>query len=446
MGAFLAELASFGIGTATQLIPFQGNLSTAVQHWSNARWPNSFMDIDTLWEAQLRGILGYKEFLDLAGQLGFDANQIEYYKVARETVEDLSSGVTLDLEKRLSPELKEKILKQNDIKDDVYQTYLKAHQWWPSVADMMRFNNQDIFSDKTAERYSLDSYFDDKIKESFAKTGVPEEWIKYVWRSSWRYPSYYEGKYMYDWSRAHPNQDAETNPDGLTFNINDFKYLMRVSNYPEYFQKLYSKILSTPLSYRQIAELYQHEIISAEEMPKWLKWAGYNDEQIGVLVKLFEVMYAPEGKRTAKTYTLSVIEALYEHGKLSKDEFEAHLQDLGYTKAAVEIYTDYIDLKQDLEAEKELISETKSEYKSNMINDTTASQRLINGGVDLGYANALITQWKAIYKRKPKAIPLGDLKKMVQGKIINMSDFGEQMELNGYNSQQIGWYKKLFGF
>lgn len=446
MFEFLAQLASFGIGSATQLIPFQGNLSKSVQYWSNARWPNSLMDIDTLFEAQLRGILSYNDFVLFAEELGFDANQIEYYKTARKNIVDISTGLTLDLEKRLDPELKSKMLSQNDVSEDVYSKYFEAHQWWPSTADMIQFNNQDIFSDETAQRYSLDSYFTDKVAQSFRTTGVPEEWLKYVWRSSWRYPGYYEGKYMYDWSRAHPEQNGTTNPDGLTFKLDDFKYLMRVSNFPEYFQKLYTKILANPLSYRQIAELYKYEIISEKEMPRWLAWAGYDEEQIEALVKLFNIMYAPEGKKRSKSYTLSVIEQLYEHGKLSKDEFESNMIELGYTKPAIGVYTEYLDLKHHLEVEKEFIKVTKEDYRKGFIDLESASSRLLSNGVAIGYANSLIEEWRAEYTPKRKAIPLADLKKMVESKIIDMKGFAEQMKLIGYSKEQIVWYEKLFGF
>jgi hypothetical protein len=318
MWEILTSILGFGFGSGTLPIPLVNNLQQAVNQLSNLIWPNALLDLNTLYIAKLRGALNDEEFRFIARESGYDDYQIDAFIRAQEVIPDLQTALTLDLRNDIDLNELEDIIKWNDVDRQTYDIIKRANQWWPSPMTMQDWLNRDIFNEETVKKYALDSYYNDDptIHDRFAETGVPEKWNKYIWYSSWNYPSYYEGKYMYDWWRAHPETNSELNPEHLRFDLSDFEYLMRVSNYPVYFQKLYTKILSNPLSYRQIAELYHYEIINVEEMKRLLAWAGYNDEQITLLVKLFSVMYAPEGHKTAKNYTLSVIEQLYLHNKI----------------------------------------------------------------------------------------------------------------------------------
>ena len=447
MWEILAGILGFGFGSGTFPIPLAGNLQNEVEYYSNLLWPNTLLDLNTLYIAKLRGAITDDDFILYALEMGYNAKQIYAYMTAQKQIIDIATAVRLDLTKQINPDDIPDILAQNDIDQDVYDKIVKASQWWPSPMTMQDWLNKDIFNPETVKKYALDSYYnDDKtIHDRFAETGVPEKWNKYIWYASWNYPGYYEGKYMYDWWRAHPDNDPKLNPDRLKFDLSDFEYLMRVSNYPVYFQKLYTKILSNPLTYREIAELYHYEIIDEKEMKRLLAWSGYNDEQIDLLVKLFKVMYAPEGHKTAKSYTMSVIEQLYIHNKISRNDFENYMKELGYTDEAVKLYTQYIDLKLELEQEKETITEIEYQLKEHEITQEEALNKLINAGVDRDYAKYLTTIWNARYTHRHKAFPLTDLIKLASVKAVSEEDFVEELKADGYNNKQIEWLKIMAG-
>jgi len=448
MWEILKAIFGFGFGSGTLPIPLVSNLDNEVEYYSNAIWPNTLLDLNTLYTAKLRGALTEDEFEWIVRQLGYDAKEIEYYEAAQKAVVDVQTAIQLDLQKRLTSDIKTAALSKNDVPENVYDVIKQANEWWPSPSLMQEWLNRDIFNPETVKKYSLDSYWTDggDIDQKFEETGVPQEWRKALWLASWNYPSFYEGKYMYDWWRAHPDTDTKLNPDHLKFDLSDFMYLMRVSNYPEYFQKLYAKILANPLTYHELGEMYHYGIIDESEIDRYLKWAGYDDEEVEKMHQLFLNMYAPDGKKKSKTYTLSVIAELYEHGKLHKTDFEKYMKELGYTSEAVKIYTEYLDLKKELAQEKQTITEIEYEVKNHELTTENAYQKLIKNGVQQGYAAYLTDVWQLRYSKRHKAFPLSDLMKLAELKAISEDDFAEELKLDGYSEKQITWFKIMAGY
>jgi hypothetical protein len=122
------------------------------------------------------------------------------------------------------------------------------------------------------------------------------------------------------------------------------------------------------------------------------------------------------------------------------------MKQLGYTDEAVNLYTQYIDLKTEIENEKLTIKEIEYQVKGSEIDIDTALQKLNEAGVDNEYAKYLVALWSTRYKHRHKAFPLSDLIKLAELHAINESDFVEELKLDGYSDKQIEWLKIMGGY
>lgn len=188
-------------------------------------------------------------------------------------------------------------------------------------SDVVRFLVRDVFDPDAVRRGDLMADFDAKYNErAFREAGVSRELAGYYWAAHWQLPSPTQGYEM-----LHRVQD---------FTQDDLRALLKAADYaPGYVDKLIAISYNTP-GRIDIRRMYETGIISAEDLPRYYGYLGYNPEHSEILsrfaLRLKEIAdESKAGRKYGRIATELVRSVLV--GTLSPDGLRSALESLGFT-------------------------------------------------------------------------------------------------------------------
>lgn len=445
LGGFLGG----GLGSLLSFIPGVQPLFNWLNQVNNSFFPTSQFSPQDYFEMWVMQAITDKDYYDNMARLGYGQGAAYHYALSKQQSLDLFTYINLDVSDRFNlpdiqgglhnPSVLNWIWHTLDIDQDVYNLYKQSRMYMPSVNELNNMYIYNAFDDDIAQRYGLDSLLDENAYANYAKVGVSRYWTKMLWRSTWSYPSFYEAKYMYDYSRAHPDQQPQ-------FTLDDFKYLMQAKNLPPYFQYYYTTILNTPLTISEISRMYADEAIDENDLVKLLKWEGRSDEQIDYLVKWIKIAYAPQSARGVKHYTESMTTDLYMNHIIDKNTFEQYLKDLKYDSESIQVIENYIDLKETLADRSALKADVLEQYKVGAITEEEAMQILQEGGFTQKQAKYIMDKAMLVKVSPHKKLTLSELTKLAQAKLIPLETYKSYLKDIGYSDSDISLLEKLYGF
>ena len=338
-------------------------------------------------------------------------------------------------------------LNASSIKLEDFKKALAASAWHPSPSDITRWTIFHAYDDAAIKRYNLDEGLSDELLTRYRKAGMIDEYATREWYATWRYPSFYEARYLLwltnyvdvlegsteDYAKKiigkHPRDKAGKL---IKYTEDDFRDTMRLNNYPSYFQQLLSQIAYTPISRREIQELYKAGTIGIDEMRARFLRLGYSEVDADRLVEWSKVQYAPEDEAQSKEYTRGLIDNLYKYNRITGDQYDDYMSKLGYSKDATSLYHMYIDFQRELENYKKLIKETENYYRAGIISTQQAYSKLTSAGVDPNDAQMYVDQWKKYITVIHKKLTLTELFKMYTAGVLDTAQklYDKIRELN----------------
>ena len=441
-----------GLGALINMVPGLSQFMTWSEQEINTVFPVALMspaDYLNMWRTDM---LTDAEYYTNMGKLGYNKTLAYRYANSQQTLLDLRTYLKLDflgylnnntiLNQSITPARWRQIRDALQIGEDVYALYKQSAMYYPSVSELNQMYITDAFSDETAKRYNLDELLDDSVYKRYAKLGLDQDWTRYMWRSTWNYPSFYEAKYMYDYSKAHAQELGASG-----FYDDDFDYLMRTKNYPSYFRKLYKYILNTPITIAEISRMYEEGIITTDDqLRKLLLWEGRSDEQVSLLIPFIKKTYSPANARGMKHYTESMITELYMNGMISDAQFEQYLTELKYDNDSINVIKNYVKLKEILAQRSALKGDVLERYKTNKIDESTAKSLLLAGGFTQQQAQYIIDKEKVVLTAPHKKLSVSELTKMAGAKLITIEEYNNYLKAIGYSEEDINLLDRFYGF
>jgi len=344
------------------------------------------------------------------------------------------------------------IRRQNNIPTELAEVYAKLNRWYPSLSDLNIWLMRSVYNDEVARRYSLDEDLPNtdvagmgRGYEPYYKLGLDHEFAKYEWRATWKMPSFYEARYMYNWYLGNKDTNEVRMNQKLHFDENAFDYAMKVANWPPYFRRLLHKITSLPPTRVMIQRFYQAQIIKDNDLPALFDWAGYHGKINDLLVEFTKKVYSTGHKKTIKQATASVLQKLYTNGKISKTDYETHMKTLGYTPETLKLYEAYIAINEKLQYEKIAMGYIKAAYMRDELTDSNAMQAMLRVGVSNNIANEELLKWKTMKIKKRKYLSFSELVKMYDKKIMSGYEVYEYVRTLGYDETDAKRLCKLKG-
>jgi len=449
MGAFLGGLIGGSIGGLLSFIPGVQPLLQYLDQTNNAFFPVNLLQPSDYYNMLRTDFISMSDYYNYMAKLGYDKQTAYNYAASQQTQVGLNTLISLDISNRLSlpdvqsnppdPQTVQWIKDMIDANPVVYNFYKQAAMYLPSITDLNNFYITNAFDDTVAQRYNFDEDLTEDVYRNYGNLGVNRYWTKALWRSTWNYPSFYEAKYMYDYSRAHP-----TDQNGFT--IDDFNNLMKAKNYSSYFSNLYSKILNTPLTISEISRMWEAGTITEDDLTKLLKWEGRSDEQIAYLVPWIKTAYGQTNGRGMKHYTESMITELYQNGLITENDWTQYMQDLKYDDESIKIIKSYIALKEILSQRASLKADIIERYKTNQVTYDDAMTALTNGGFTQTQAQYILDKEKVVKDTPHKKLSVTDLTRLAGAKLITMEEYTSYLADIGYSQSDIQLLQKLYGF
>jgi len=354
----------------------------------------------------------------------------------------------------------------------------------PGPGDLVRMGLREAWDDSVAARWGYDADFPQPFAEWMEKQGFSADWSKRYWRAHWALPSVGQGFEM-----LHRDIISE----------GDLKELLRISDIPERWRdhlvdvayKNFSRVdvrrmeklgildeadvlrsyldlgynaekaanmTAFTIAYNadskegQAAEYrdltrtivtsaFQKGLLTEAEATTRLLEIGYENEDVELLLSLAtwqkEVADAPEFEKEYKADVKSIIERGYSRRVIGKNDAKEGLLSLGYEGEEAEYLLTSIDFWYSMEVLNAQIKETGDAYVSRGLNRGDVMTQLGALGIPTEMVNQSLAAWDIERNTRSRRLSEAQYRKCLQGGIINMGEYVENLRGVGYTDYDI---------
>ena len=354
----------------------------------------------------------------------------------------------------------------------------------PGPGDLVRFGVREAWDDSVAARWGYDADFPAPFAEWMEKQGFSREWAQRYWRAHWVLPSVGQGFEM-----LHREIISE----------GDLKELLRISDIPERWRDHLVDVAYHPYTRVDVRRMHKLGILSEDDVLRAYKDLGYDGEkaanmtaftlaynvdskegqaaeyrdltrtivtsafQKGLLTeaeattRLLEIGYenedvelllslatwqkevadAPEFEKEYKADVKSIIERGYSRRVIGKNDAKEGLLSLGYEGEEAEYLLTSIDFWYSMEVLNAQIKETGDAYVSRGLNRGDVMTQLGALGIPTEMVNQSLAAWDIERNTRSRRLSEAQYRKCLQGGIINMGEYVENLRGVGYTDYDI---------
>lgn len=363
----------------------------------------------------------------------------------------------------------------------------QTYQNIPSIPDLVRFMVRDVYDESLVKEFGLDSEYElikDKFESDIRKQGVSPEYAKYYYRANWQYAS--------------PTQAYEMLHRGLLTTDQLFN-LLKSEDYPPFWRDRLMQLSYSPYTRVDLRRLYKSGVIDEETVNREYHWLGYDDEHADKLTEWTVKAYAKEDETVLGSLSLSVLTKAYFNGLISGERYRSDLSAMGYGAEEIDIIVKLSDLSNNADTQGDVtkdnrariirslssafiqgllpenyvssfflnigytpdkindeiqwlkyertlleqvekVSGIEKQYKSYVIDDNQARDRLIAQGYALQEANSILFLWKAVREDREREPTMNQVQGWLKKGIIDSNKFTSILKGMGYPDEYIGYY------
>lgn len=301
---------------------------------------------------------------------------------------------------------------------------IKSWSVLPGPQDVIRYAVREAFSDQQSADLGLDERYPGELTEWGKKIGMPEQVLKYEWRSHWELMPL--------------NMAFDALHRGLLTD-DDITNLLIAHDYSPRWHEALKGIAYNIVTRVDARRLYEKGIWDDAKLLAWYKKAGYTDDDAHDMTAWSKLEYGQQDKEAS----LGTILDGYQNGIIPRSDAERLIKSLGYTDDRVAWLLNLSDYKDAADSRRQIISGVKKLYVDGQIDQLEVRQRLGLEGVDAQYIEALLLNWNAEIVTNEKIPTKGDVDRFFRSKIYDESQYKEALKKIGYNETDISAYVKL---
>lgn len=227
--------------------------------------------------------------------------------------------------------------------DKIKQTYFRI----PPIPDLIRFAVREAYDENLAHQLQLDSGYDiiqERFEKDLRQNGLEPEYGRYYWRSHWDLPS--------------PTQGYEMLHRGV-INTDELRRLLKVSDYsPEWIDKL-MEISYAPYTRVDIRRMHKENILSYDDVIKAYKDIGYNDERAKNLADFTVALNTTSTDEINKDLTTSQVLKAFTNNIIDDSSKNTLLRNIGYNDAEINVLTRIYELNLQSEQRQDITIDNK---------------------------------------------------------------------------------------
>lgn len=322
------------------------------------------------------------------------------------------------------------LLTETDRQDFIYAT-----EQLPSPSDLVRYMTRDAGDEETVELFGYDDEFEtkytDKIKEWAARSNIPEERMKYEWRSHWKIPSNSELYAMLHRLRPEKNLvDDEGRP--LAVEYEQVLQALQINDVaPRFAQRLVELSYRVP-GVRQIAKAYETGAIDLEQAKGLYQDNGYDKDNAEILINYMRVDSAERRAKAQGLITPSEMEKAFREGAVGRDQFVQALTDANIPMDVAVNRVNAAELRNQIADIKVRITNIRRSYLRGAIDSQQYLNKLITAGVDQPRATAIVDRDRDVLASKNKAVSLAQNCKLVGQGYLSLAEYRQRALNLGY--------------
>lgn len=315
-------------------------------------------------------------------------------------------------------------MREQGFTDDRTQELLKLAYGVPPISDILYMLAREAFEEDQVRKMGLDDEYPTAAIPFAKANGLSEEWLKRYWRAHWEQPSLGQ---MYE--MLHRRLITE----------DELYQFMRVVEIPPYWRDKLMAISYNTYTRVDTRRMYGTGVLDAQGVYDAYRDEGYNHEKALKMTE-FTIRYESEAE---KDLTRSQIEQAYKLGMISSSDASELFKGMGYSGREAEFMISAVDYKAELDLVDERVKVVEDRYTANLIDDTTARDRLGQLGLQGDSIEHFLEKWEVKRFKARKKLTKTDLDKMVLAGVVSPDEYIEEMLILGYSEKYVNWYLQL---
>lgn len=434
--------ALIGIAEALQE-PFQ----TYVRQLSFNAQPTREADTSALVEAATRELIDEPRYLKGMAQNGFNTDIAGWMLQSRQTILDPTTAALAMFRGNLSrtafetelahsginPEransiaiAAQKLMVEDDLRSAFLRGIITAQQhdetlqgygyteataqlmrqlyfFIPPVSDLIHFGIRNVFSPDLVARFNLIGDYPQAFEDAAKQQGISQEWAQKYWESHWVVPGRAEIFAMYQRTIDKPlddHADRITLLDGTEvyniIGIDTVNYALKDVDTPPFWRDKVTQVAYRPITRVDIRRLHKVGLLSKAQVQRAYLDLGYSPAHALLEADFTEILNSTTSKTQTQTMVTGIqkeVIRLYVADKLSLDQVESTLTDLGFTKPEIDVFVAEANLIHQSQQITAIENGVGRLYSAGLITDQDAITRLQNAGVPVDAQTALFDKW-----------------------------------------------------
>lgn len=366
-----------------------------------------------------------------------------YAKIANSGRTKLSNDQLIQLRRRniIDDQTTNKLMRGNGVIDDQEQLWMyKATEAMPSVSDIVRFMVRDADDNEVAKRYGTDDALSTKYGaqlQSWAKgQGITDDVMKYYWRSHWEIPS---NTALFEMlHRLRPNRTGQGLSGGITVSQQDIKDALVVNDVLPFWAERLMEISYKPLTRTDAQRAYFIDALSENELKDSYLDLGYNEDNADRLVRFTNQLKSKRKQTTGGTEKATSVIKYYKSWLIGDTEAKQRLKNGGLSEKAASEALQIASVQRKNDSQIKCIAGVKSQYKRYIIDDIEARRDLTDLGMALENVGPLVNNWRCERASKPKELSASQVCEAYQNNLINDVEYRRRLGAIGYQEDEAG--------
>ncbi len=300
---------------------------------------------------------------------------------------------------------------------------VKTWEVIPGIQDILFMVAKEAFEPDAVELMGLEDEFPVSQLQWAEKQGISEFWMRKYWSAHWQQPGIEMGLEM-----LHRK----------VINEEELDMLFRTVETPPFWRGKIKQIAYNVLTRVDTRRMHKMGVLDDEELISVYEDQGYSRKNAVRMAK-FTVLYNQEKEREL---TKTEVMTSYRAEAMTKEAALALLQKLNYPETEALYLLTFEDYKREKEYREDMVKIIGERYQTRLIDKTKVRAELGQLNLKGRETELLITKWDLKLMKDVKFPSKSDLDKFLRKKIINEDEYTRQMDLIGYGTMYIDWYKQ----
>lgn len=288
----------------------------------------------------------------------------------------------------------------------------------PPIGDMITMAVREAFTPDIASRFGQYEDYPSDLTKYAQMNGISEDWTRRYWAAHWTLPSPQQGFAMYQ--RGIIDEDT-------------LHLLLRALDIMPFWRDRLTQLAYNPLTRIDVRRMYYVGSLTAEEVEKAYKDAGYSPDN----ARRLRDFVVRDTIRSQSGMSVTKIVTAYKSGYSTRQEAVNDIERIGIRSDAVSDILERADRQLSWQRVKDGIAGIANEYKKEVITEETARAQLYAIGQDGTKINALIAKWDKDRKDEHKLLwTKADTLSLLKKKLITQARAGQELSSLGYNTER----------